>query len=330
MQTIENVIAQTSVPRVGLERHLNCDADTQARSLRGWNQCYDQLSAGRFVGMTLDVHLDGAQLFREHTSHALRQKGCAPEGAYLFAINVEPSVQSRFLGSLVTQDSLLLAADGTDFEFCSPAHYVGCGVTIKEEAVKSYAAVIGADLPDTHATGHDVIHAGAAVARLRSVLLSAFNGLERDQRVLENENARRSLYEDLLGLVFDALQGAESERRDQPTSHRHARIVGLAEEYVLSRPFESVSVADLCRHVGASRRLLQYAFQNVMDMPPNRYLRAIRLCRVRRELKAVGGSVNVQDAAARWGFWHLGHFALYYKQMFGERPSDTVRRATER
>jgi len=33
----------------------------------------------------------------------------------------------------------------------------------------------------------------------------------------------------------------------------------------------------------------------------------------------------VQDIAARWGFWHLSHFANDYRRMFGELPSETLR-----
>jgi AraC family ethanolamine operon transcriptional activator len=33
----------------------------------------------------------------------------------------------------------------------------------------------------------------------------------------------------------------------------------------------------------------------------------------------------VQDIAARWGFWHLSHFANDYRRMFGELPSETAR-----
>ena len=32
------------------------------------------------------------------------------------------------------------------------------------------------------------------------------------------------------------------------------------------------------------------------------------------------------DAAAAFGFWHMSQFALDYREMFGERPSETLRR----
>jgi AraC family ethanolamine operon transcriptional activator len=76
-----------------------------------------------------------------------------------------------------------------------------------------------------------------------------------------------------------------------------------------------------------SRRTLQYSFQEVLGINPVRFLRAMRLNGVRRDLKSGSRpAASVQDIAARWGFWHLGHFVTDYKRMFGELPSETARR----
>jgi AraC family ethanolamine operon transcriptional activator len=32
----------------------------------------------------------------------------------------------------------------------------------------------------------------------------------------------------------------------------------------------------------------------------------------------------VKESALQWGFWHLGHFAGSYRDIFGESPSETV------
>jgi AraC family ethanolamine operon transcriptional activator len=77
-----------------------------------------------------------------------------------------------------------------------------------------------------------------------------------------------------------------------------------------------------------SRRTLQYSFQDVLQMSPVAYLRALRLNGVRRDLQAAGDA-PVGDVAARWGFWHLSRFAADYRRLFGERPSDTRRQARD-
>jgi AraC family ethanolamine operon transcriptional activator len=82
--------------------------------------------------------------------------------------------------------------------------------------------------------------------------------------------------------------------------------------------------------VGASPRKLAYCFQDILGVSPARYIKAIRLNAVRRELaRAQRSTESVYDVAARWGFWHFGHFSADYKKQFAELPSETLRRARE-
>ena len=52
-----------------------------------------------------------------------------------------------------------------------------------------------------------------------------------------------------------------------------------------------------------------------------------RLRRVRFDLENAQGEISVTETALRWGFSHLGRFAADYRKTFGERPSETARRA---
>ena len=69
-------------------------------------------------------------------------------------------------------------------------------------------------------------------------------------------------------------------------------------------------------------RKLNDCFQEALGTSPLKYLRAVRLNGVRRELRM--GAPSVQDVAARWGFWHHGEFAAAYRRQFGELPSQTL------
>jgi AraC family ethanolamine operon transcriptional activator len=87
-------------------------------------------------------------------------------------------------------------------------------------------------------------------------------------------------------------------------------------------------IADLCGAAGVSERTLRNAFHHVHGLSPTRYLRRNALAAARRALLgARGGRSVVTLAATECGFFELGRFAGAYRQMFGERPSDTVRRA---
>ncbi|MBQ0922131.1 AraC family transcriptional regulator, partial [Hydrogenophaga aromaticivorans] len=76
-------------------------------------------------------------------------------------------------------------------------------------------------------------------------------------------------------------------------------------------------------------RALQYAFEEVMQISPVTYLRAMRLNQVRSELRQ-NRAAPVGDVAARWGFWHPSRFASDYKALFGELPSATRSAAAAR
>lgn len=60
-------------------------------------------------------------------------------------------------------------------------------------------------------------------------------------------------------------------------------------------------------------------------MSPARYLRMYRLTRARLELlDADPGATTVKNVAYSLGFWELGRFAVEYKKLFGESPSQTL------
>lgn len=107
-----------------------------------------------------------------------------------------------------------------------------------------------------------------------------------------------------------------------------AAIVRRVEAWVDGRAPETIQIGDLCRELHLSRRTLQRAFTETLGIGPARYLSHKRLIAVRAELRrADPAELRVTDAATKYGFWQLGRFARDYRQMFGERPSETLNRS---
>jgi len=48
---------------------------------------------------------------------------------------------------------------------------------------------------------------------------------------------------------------------------------------------------------------------------------------VRSGLQNLDNATSVTNEAARWGFLHFGRFAQEYRALFGELPSETLRRS---
>jgi AraC family transcriptional regulator, ethanolamine operon transcriptional activator len=144
-------------------------------------------------------------------------------------------------------------------------------------------------------------------------------------RTDKDDTAARQLRDALLIEWLEALPDSV-DASALPNALARKRLVDRACELMLSQTEDPLSMLAVCRHVGASRRKLNYCFQEALGTSPVKYLRAVRLNGVRRELRSIQCG-SVQDAAARWGFWHLGQFSRDYKGQFGELPSQTLKSA---
>ena len=145
-------------------------------------------------------------------------------------------------------------------------------------------------------------------------------------QVLGHEQTRRSLSSAAISNLLLALSGPGGSDADAPvTSHRRYQLVQQARAHIDAQLGDVFTVADVCKALGVSRRTLQYCFEDVLQINPIAYIRAMRLNAARRDLKrGAAGHRTVADIASRWGFWHLGHFSADYKRMFGELPSATL------
>ena len=91
---------------------------------------------------------------------------------------------------------------------------------------------------------------------------------------------------------------------------------------------QSLSLGELCRKAGVSERTLRSIFQQVFGIGPNRYLHIRRLHLVRAALALANPDIeSVSLVAARFGFTDSGRMAADYHQLFGEYPSQTLRRS---
>ena len=303
------------------------DADEQARNLVGWRQTYDQLAAGRFIGTLTELPLDTMKVFRETTSHTLRQ-ACEVRGdAWWFGIPVAREGEARIDAQPFGAQAFALRPGNVEFELLTPAQFSIYGVVVRGDVLRHYAATVERTALEEHLTGAPVVQAGAACierlcVRLARCLDDGGHAHENMPDAPLSDAERGGLQAEVLAALFDACAGTE-DAVAEPASRRRW-IVAQARDYVLAHRARPVGVPELCEQLHVSRRTLQYCFQDVLGMAPATYLRALRLNGARRDLcgRAAG---SVQDVAAAWGFWHLSQFATDYRRMFGMRPSEALR-----
>jgi methylphosphotriester-DNA--protein-cysteine methyltransferase len=89
-------------------------------------------------------------------------------------------------------------------------------------------------------------------------------------------------------------------------------------------------VEDLCRAIDVAERSVLRAFHKFFGMGPAQYMKLRRLNRVHCELQARDcKEATVTGVMTRCGVTELGRFAGAYRELFGESPSETLKRRRE-
>lgn len=120
---------------------------------------------------------------------------------------------------------------------------------------------------------------------------------------------------------------ASAELAGGPDPAPVPRTVRRAEQLIVDHAREQLTIEDIAEAVGVSVRALQEGFRRHLDTTPMARLREARLVGVHAELATADPAhATVSQVAADWGFFHLGRFAVAFRERFGESPSVTLRR----
>jgi transcriptional regulator GlxA family with amidase domain len=112
---------------------------------------------------------------------------------------------------------------------------------------------------------------------------------------------------------------ADAQRGCEETSLRQLR---RAEEFMRERLDAPLSLDEVARAAGLTRRGLGLLFRRYRDLAPGEVLRNMRLDAAHAQLARHDGA-SVTEVALNCGFSHLSRFAACYRERFGKLPRDT-------
>ncbi len=111
------------------------------------------------------------------------------------------------------------------------------------------------------------------------------------------------------------------DRRDTTSA-----LLRRAIAFIDDNAHRDISITDIANHVYVSPRAVQLMFRTHRDCTPMQYLRTVRLHHAHLDLLVSDClSTTVLEIAHRWGFGHLGRFAVFYRQHYGQSPYATLR-----
>jgi AraC-like DNA-binding protein len=164
-----------------------------------------------------------------------------------------------------------------------------------------------------------------AMAKLLQLHAKAGDLAEQAPQILGRPEAARGLEEALIEAMVDCVAGPD-RREDSAARRRHTAIMQRFHTAIEASDDKAVYLPELCSRIGVSGRTLRLCCREHLGMGPKRFLMLRRMHLARRALREAACDATVTDIATEFGFWELGRFAVEYKALFGESPSDTMHR----
>jgi len=294
---------------------------------RAWDVDFVQLDCGRLDAILQQYIGESSQFARGQFNRSIQQAGSTPKGLRTFAVPAESSSPFLWRGRNITQLELMVFPRDNELDAVSGPGFHVHTMSFSEELLHGIADSI--QLPRIR----DLLD-GASVATCDPSAMDALRGaLGRFAQRLAGRNSGNGdaaleieLESNIVFLLLQALASSRGTVED-PTPRLRGLAVRRAEEYILNFAGAPLTVPELCRAAGVSERTLQNAFMERLGVSPKAYLKSFRLHRAHANLEnADPRSTKVSDVAKRWGFWHMGQFAVDYRKQFGEKPSQTLNR----
>ncbi len=290
----------------------------EAIALR-WSMETTQLEPGRYHFCIQAVHTPRLQLARSWRSLGTRLSGKVPEGTVVLAFSLNPEAQIQFRGYAVQAEDLIVQEDtrGLDFSFMGKIDIISISVS-RVELNRRAQLHWGKPFPVDTRTGLIRFKNGKASAQAKLKIARALTACMKNAETLAQDRPARQLEDLVLDSLFVQLEN-HAKARGSAERHRAAR---RAAAFISEHCRDDLSMTLLCQTVGANRRTLHLGFVELYGIPPIKYLQAVRLCKVRRDLtKTENAQERVTSVATTWGFNHLGRFSGAYREFFGELPS---------
>jgi len=297
------------------------ETEEMAERVRDVKWGTEYIARGRsFAAEVAVLQTQRAQLARNRFHSACLSRGECPPDSYVFALSTTQVESSRLGGESFGPDKIGVLRSGMDHEFCAAAGEEVLMLVVSREWVeRETRARWGRPLSELAHHWTFACRDPRTVRLLRASWSRLFEKNPRQSdRIALSETTRQieeELPRELLRAIAPPLPGTSA-----PDRRRAAR---RAEGYIRENMHRSISLGDLCRVGNANERALREGFVELYGFSPLPYLKTLRLQTARTELQKGGHDRRISDIALACGFTHLGRFSVAYRQLFGEKPSET-------
>lgn len=226
---------------------------------------------------------------------------------------------------LIPNDAITVFPREEELKGASPAGFCGNGIHFSEKFLVQLAEQVYRRPLETLVPPAGIyIPDHSKLQQLRAELVK-WQQLEHYHA--EDRPGIVSRREESLAMAFiNALVNETSYAENHSTVTESSMVRAL--EVIHSSELDNISAMDLCRQAGCSQRTLEKCFVKRFSVTPKKYIKCLRLAEVNKGLRTFDSQEfdSIIELAGIHGFWHMGQFAADYRRIYGELPSETLKR----
>lgn len=282
-----------------------------------------QLESGKFHGQIDFIASTGILLYRENYPLRTHLEGELLGNRFGFSIPLQPA-KGKFLGESLDDSRISSSVSGETFDHTMDGGYEQMLVLIDHAKLLKLAeqASLSADALGAVIRGRKgkVLKTSPDdIGNLRRKLAKMLGTLRHGGLKMSADAFEKSIFDSILPVI----DGGEYFLDRNSATILVRRAMDFANS--ISGP---VRISDLCMALNASPRTVELAFSKIIGVGPHSFFRISRMNRARMMLlKADSRESRVTDIAGAFGFSELGRFSVQYRELFGESPSETLRRS---
>jgi AraC family ethanolamine operon transcriptional activator len=292
----------------------------------GWEAEFTQLGPAERASRINLVHSDNVGVCHFEFNSKFDQRMYVLPGYQSFGLLEPNTTRAMVQGKTVPPGALIAFPHQHEAHGVSSAGFHGNGIHFKGTYLEAIAETV-------FRTPLRVLVANARIYSLSRLLLSRLQGeLHKWRRMAEPgfPNSATMLAHREEALAIAVLNGLRHSAEIHETPFMSSdKVVKLVLDYVHGEPSEEITAVDMCTLADCSQSWLEHSFKKRFGVTPKKYVKYLRLSRLRENLlnpNEVEGR-TVIELASVYGFWHMGQLAADYRKVYGELPSDTLKRS---
>lgn len=290
-------------------------AELMAQSINNWKQhCPYQLQPENLSGQHRILQLHSMQIAYAHRNGGTMHNAGAPKDCLAIAVVEACKGVACFGRFKIKAGDILFFDDSHMHNFISSDSIQFSVISIEKKKLEkkyfNFSNIIDHFIHDTDGTLVTTLH------HIWKRFTDPVHKHKKSEQFIEAED-------EILSIVIKLLS---KQTPRLPKLRAGEEIALQIRDRIFNHMDGNIHIKDLAKEYKISEQTLQNSFKSLFGFTPKHFFRILKLNLVHQELqKSNPNQTTVLKVAYKWGFKHMGRFAYYYKDLFSENPSQTLK-----